>query len=194
MKAALFVIASLSVNVAFAQAPTLPYREIPQAPAAYSAGGLAARLIDGLGFRFYWATEGLRPQDLSFKHSPDTRTSLETLEHIYEMSVMIRNATTRQINEGSQIKKLAFAELREATLVNLKAASDAVRKATDDDFGQFTARFRDKNGALVEYPFWNMINGPMADCLWHVGQVVAMRRASGNPFTENVSLFMGTVR
>jgi hypothetical protein len=42
-----------------------------------------------------------------------------------------------------------------------------------------------------EYPFWSLINGPIADALWHVGQVVSLRRASGNPFPEGISLLQG---
>jgi hypothetical protein len=51
---------------------------------------------------------------------------------------------------------------------------------------------RDSN--TQEFPFWNQINGPIADCLWHVGQVVSFRRASGNPFTDKANVFTGTVR
>ena len=30
-------------------------------------------------------------------------------------------------------------------------------------------------------PFWNMINGPLADALTHVGQINSWRRLAGNP-------------
>lgn len=39
-----------------------------------------------------------------------------------------------------------------------------------------------------------MLNGPIADALWHVGQVVSFRRSSGNPFNSKVSVFSGKVR
>ena len=38
---------------------TLPYYQIPDYPSSYNAATVAARTIDGLGFRYYWATEGL---------------------------------------------------------------------------------------------------------------------------------------
>ena len=44
------------------------------------------------------------------------------------------------------------------------------------------------------YPFWNAINGPIADALWHCGQIVSFRRSSGNPFPKGVSVFTGKVR
>jgi len=43
-----------------------------------------------------------------------------------------------------------------------------------------------------EFPFWNLINGPISDALWHVGQVVTFRRSSGNPFPAGVSVLTGT--
>ena len=44
------------------------------------------------------------------------------------------------------------------------------------------------------YPFWNMINGPIADALWHAGQVASFRRSSGNPMNPRVDVFMGNLR
>ncbi|NNF21370.1 MAG: hypothetical protein HKN67_05475, partial [Saprospiraceae bacterium] len=44
------------------------------------------------------------------------------------------------------------------------------------------------------YPFWNLLNGPLADAMWHTGQVVSHRRSSGNPFDSTVSLFSGKKR
>ena len=38
------------------------YYQIPDYPEPYSAETVAARLIDGLGFRYFWATEGLRAE------------------------------------------------------------------------------------------------------------------------------------
>ena len=61
-------------------------REIPEAPEAYSAATVAARMVEGLGFRFYWATEGLRPEDLAYKPSEEARTTEETINHIYGLS------------------------------------------------------------------------------------------------------------
>jgi hypothetical protein len=43
----------------------------------------------------------------------------------------------------------------------------------------------------MEFPFWNQINGPISDALWHCGQVVMNRRASGNPLQLGVNVFVG---
>lgn len=179
-------------NVSLAQTSQLPYYEIPKEADRYTAGTVGSRMVDGLGFRYRWATDSLREEDLGYRPSPGARTSLETLVHIYELSVIIVNATTSTVNEFPETKGMTFAELRAKTLDNLYNASNNLRKASDEDVKRFKSVFKRQSGTR-EFPFWNIINGPIADALWHVGQVVSFRRASGNPFTENVSVFTGTV-
>ncbi|MEK7256112.1 MAG: hypothetical protein AAB316_15280, partial [Bacteroidota bacterium] len=87
---------------------------------------------------------------------------------------------------------LLFEEKRRATLENLKTASDLLKSPTSklED-----AKIVFQNGEnRSEFPFWNQLNGPIADALWHVGQVVSFRRSAGNPFNSKVSVFTGTVR
>ena len=157
-----------------------PYRAFPTAPDHYSAGNVVARLLDGLGFRYYWATEGLSPIDLSFKPSPQARTSQETLQHIYSLSTMIIAAVGGNQNQG-QYK--TFDELRKATLENFKKSSTIIAGYSDADMEKLKIDFDGQ-----KLPFWNMINGPISDCLWHTGQVVSLRRSSGNPFSNYESL------
>lgn len=188
----LLILFFLGASYAMAQDKALPYYEIPDYPEKYTAGTVAARMVDGLGFRFYWATEGLRPEDLNYKPSEDARTALETIEHIYEMSAMIRNATQLVVNVPGQSPKLPFHDMRKATLENFKIASDKLRASSDQDLKKYDMIY--KNGdQKAQFPFWNHINGPIADCLWHVGQVVTFRRSSGNPFSEKVSVLQGKV-
>ncbi len=71
---------------------SLPYYEIPPYPDSFTAENVVARMVDGLGFRFYWATEGLRPEDLAFKPSTEARTSEETIDHILGLSAIVLNA------------------------------------------------------------------------------------------------------
>ena len=177
-------------NVLSAQT-VLPYSEISQQSEKFTAGTVAARVIDGLGFRYHWATEGLRKEDLAYKPGPDARTAEETLAHVYEMSFLILNATLKKTNVPGQDKKLPFAEMRKVTLENFKNAGDNLRSATDEQMKEFNFIYFD-HGKKIEYPFWNMINGPIEDCLWHIGQVVSFRRSSGNPFKE-VDLFTGKI-
>lgn len=175
-------------------ATDLPYREIPAYPDSFSAENAVARMIDGLGFRYYWATEGLRPEDLTFRPSQEARTSEETIDHILGLSSIILNAMKKQPNvrSGEEISPLSFEVKRKKTLENLKEASDLL-KHSGGKLGDFDIVF--VNGeSRSEFPFWNMLNGPIADALWHVGQVVSFRRSSGNPFNAKASVFTGTVR
>jgi hypothetical protein len=178
-------------TVNYAQQKLLPYHQLPDAASAYSAGTVASRMVDGLGFRFYWATEGLRSEDLLFKPGKDARTSRETLEHIYSMSFMILNATTGAINSDEKLD-LSFDELRKRTLENFKSASDNLRKSSDDVLKNYAAKFK-SGEQLVTRPFWDMISGPIEDCVWHVGQIVTFRRSSGNPLSDRINFFTGTV-
>ncbi|MEJ2112630.1 MAG: hypothetical protein P8X62_02615 [Flavobacteriaceae bacterium] len=86
---------------------------------------------------------------------------------------------------------MTFAEKRKKTLDNIKTAADILRQS--DDISQFILVFEGEN-YRNEYPFWNNINGPIADALWHCGQVVLLRRSSGNPFNSKVSVFQGKLR
>ena len=171
----------------------LPYYQIPDYPKKYTNMTVAARMVDGLGFRYYWATEGLREEDLAYKPSSEGRTTRQTIEHIYSLSRTIINAAKGQANEGQLDMEISFEEMRKKTLMNIKNASDILKKSKKKDMKKMKAIFKRKD-RTSEYPFWNMINGPIADAIWHVGQVVSFRRSSGNPFNSKASMFRGRLR
>ena len=174
--------------------PEPPYAQIPQYPDEYTSGNVAARMIDGLGFRYYWATEGLREEDLKFKPSEMARTSGETLDHIYGLSKVIVNAADRKPNGGGKDEPtLTFKQKREKTLQNFKRSSDLLKAVKGNDLGENKVIFQ-RGENSTEYPFWNLLNGPVADAIWHVGQVVSFRRSSGNPLNPKVSVFNGRLR
>ena len=189
MKPVLVTIAiALFVNSSAQNKPY--YYQIPDTPKAYTAATVAARLVDGLGFRYFWATEGLREKDLAYKPSDSARTLLETLEHIKGLTDILFNAVNKEPTDFTNPSpKLSFNELREATLKNIQGASEALKKdgADLEELDMIFQRGNNKN----EFPFWNLINGPISDALWHVGQVVTFRRSSGNPFPAGVSVLTG---
>ena len=163
---------------------SLPYYQIPEASTEFTPGTTASRMIDGLGFRYYWATEGLTEKDLAFKPNEAARTSEETIDHILGLSQVILNATLKVAN-GEKQPKMSFAEKRKKTLEILQQASNILRESKD--ISEYKMIFDE-----TELPFWNVINGPIADAIWHVGQVVSFRRSSGNPFPKGVSVLRGT--
>jgi hypothetical protein len=105
---------------------------------------------------------------------------------------MIKNAVTQTVNTPYQSPRLPFNEIRKITLENFKVASSILRSSSDEDLTLYTLKFK-QGGKLIEYPFWNHINGPISDCLWHTGQVVSFRRLSGNPISDKVNLLSGTI-
>ena len=176
------------------QASELPYYQIPEYPSEYSAATVAARMIDGLGFRYYWATEGLRDEDLIFRPNEEARTTDETLDHILGLSKMILNSVLKEPNVGSKEEKdLRFEEKRKQTLDNLKLSSDLLKSSKPGEMDDFKIVFKNSDKE-TSYPFWNQINGPIADAIWHTGQVVSFRRSSGNPFNSKASVFNGKLR
>lgn len=170
-----------------AQDKSLPYYNIPEASKSYTAGSVVSRMIDGLGFRYRWATEGLRPQDLIFKPTKESRTTEETIDHILGLTQVILNSALGVPN-GSPQPKMTYEQKRKKTLDNIQKASSLFLKATD--LSKYTMVFV-RGEKTTEYPFWNQINGPISDALWHVGQVVSLRRSSGNPFPKGVSVLQG---
>ncbi len=183
MKKLSVVLVLILTSIVMAQSnKKLPYYEIPENPETYTAGTVAARMIDGLGFRYFWATESLRPQDLNYKPSESGRSSAEIIEHLYGLSKFIRNSILDK-NKDNNKDDLSFDDKRKQTLANFKIVSDVLRN-TKKPFKLDS----------TEIPFWNIINGPIGDALWHCGQVVMLRRASGNPFSAKVSVFSGKVK
>ncbi len=168
------------------------YYEIPVAPQDYSATTVVARMVDGLGFRYFWATEGLTDEDLSFKPSEDARTCFETLQHINGLTAILLNTVQQKPNTGGGGEAKSFTELREETLSNIRQASEILKQA-DILLEELPLIFQGSSSS-TEYPFWNMINGPISDALWHVGQIVTFRRSSGNPLPKGVSVLSGTKR
>lgn len=172
----------------------LPYQQIPDYPETYASGNILARLLDGMGYRYHWATEGLRPEDLDFRVSPDSRTTLETLEHIYTLSKTILNATENMPNiRPANIPEMALKDMRRQTLVNIQLARTACTEKSQGELADLKVIYQ-RGESRTEFPFWNVINGQIADALYHVGQVVAFRRAAGNPLDTRVNVFLGKTR
>ena len=172
----------------------LPYFNMPEASEKYTAEMVVARMIDGLGFRFYWSTEGLRPEDLAFKPTEKSRTSEETIDHIMGLSVVISNAVfgMKNVRSGEETSPKDFKTKRKETLETLKKVSDHLKNGKIN-LSELAIVFSSNNNDTT-FPFWNVINGPIADALWHVGQVVTFRRSSGNPFNGKANVLTGTVR
>lgn len=172
----------------------LPYTTIPDYPENYSAAGVAARMVDGLGFRYRWATEDLTEKDLAYAPDSTARTSMETMDHLMGLSETIVNAVRKKPNvRPVPENNYTWEEKRKITLDNLKATSDILWSSKDTDLAEYKIIFQ-RGDNVSEFPFWHHMNGPIADALWHCGQIVSFRRASGNPIDNRVNVFMGKLR
>ena len=189
MKYTIIILSVFTLSISFGQDHSeeeLPYYEVPDYPEEFTAGTMAARMVDALGFRFYWATDSLTQEDLAYKANEDGRTTEETIKHIYDLSKIIVNSTLKKPNVRVK-EDLSYEEMRAKTLTNLKTAADILRKS--DDISQYKIIFGEQ-----EIPFWNQVNGPIADAIWHCGQIVIYRRTTGNPINPKVNHFLGKVR
>ncbi len=144
-----------------------------------------ARMIDGLGFRYFWATEELTEVDLEFRMSGDSRSISEIMDHIYQLSQVIRNFATGSDNSDSAV--VGMEDRRQKTLNNFILARTAYLETYFPEHKE-----AETNGQKVKNdPFWNQLNGPLEDAVWHCGQIAILRRTAGNPMAPGIDFYRG---
>jgi len=165
----------------------LYFKQITEPPTKIAATTSIARLVDGLGFRYFWATEGLSEKEYYFSPGNGSMTITELNLHIYDLAFVAYKTFG-----GNPIyikEKLTSFELTREAILNLY---EQLRNlllslaATDLEACSFYAKKYEQ-----EFPFWYMLNGPIADALTHVGQLTSWRRLAGNPQTAGVNVFLG---
>ena len=57
----------------------LPFSEIGEYPADFSQANIISRMIEGLGYRYYWATKSLTENDLNYKSSEGARSTIQII-------------------------------------------------------------------------------------------------------------------
>jgi len=163
------------------------FYEIRKFDENYSSISVTSRFVHSVGFRYYWATEGLRDEDLIYKPSETGINTRETLEHIYGLAIMIHNGFhNKDIVRSKSYPSLSYDELRKNTLELLENTVILLDGISEEDFKNAEIKFSNQS-----YPIYNLFHGPISDAIYHVGQVVSYRRASGNPIPKGVNHFMG---
>ncbi|MCO6357319.1 hypothetical protein [Roseivirga pacifica] len=176
------------VTLMNANAQDLPFKSMPEYAEKYTAGTMVARMVEGLGYRYYWATEGLIAKDLAFEPTKDARDVESTIDHILTLSVMVlRPFRTPDFYPIENLSEMDFAAKRKLTLELLLEASVEMRSAPLDKLANAELDL----GRGNSLPFWNVLNGPLADAIYHTGQIVSFRRMSGNPIDPSVNVLMG---
>ena len=169
----------------------LPYYQIPDFPDTVTGPTVLARHIDALGYRYYWATEGLRPEDLAFAPGNDGQDMMRLIDHLYGLSETILNTALNQPNVRPLSEQdLPWEAKRVQTLLNLKRASDSFKALPPEALGDRQLIFQ-RGERTAAFSIWTLINGPLADALYHTGQVVTFRRTAGNPMHPAVNVFLG---
>lgn len=170
------------------------YREIVDVPTTISSGNIVGRFLDGLIFRYYWATEGLSETDLTYRPSDGARNCEETIRHTLDLSEMIANAAQGKMNKRTnQAGELELEGIRRLTLQNLSLASERFKSMPEDSLAGVELIFPSEDGER-RLPVWNLMNGPINDAVYHVGQIVTFRRTTGNPISPGLSMMHGKAR
>ena len=186
----IILILFLTINTMNSQ-EKLPFYEITEIPNEINSTNLMVRMIEGLGFRYHWATENITEKDLKYRPSKDAMSNYETIEHIYDLSNTIYNSSKSLPNIRSKKKtSMDFISLRKETLNNLKLTCEVFKSFNDEDLKNVKIIFQGNSGNY-EFPIWNLINGPISDAIYHTGQLVSFRRTSGNPIPKGVNVFLG---
>ncbi len=154
------------------------FNRIPPYPDAVSGTTMLVRLLDGLGFRFRWSTEGLSDEDYSFRPAPDCMSIEELVGHVWGLVNWVSQSVGLDGFERGDDASIT----RGRVLEIIHALREAFSSMSDGDLKEITIR---------EKPFWHIINGPISDALTHVGQINSFRRLAGNP-TPKASVFTGT--
>ena len=162
----------------------LPFENISKTPNDLTATNTLLRMVEGLAFRYRWATENLSEENIKFKPHPTSMSVEEVNAHIFDLV----DSTNRVFGGEKQNKDSlnSFHKLRIKSLNILADLSERLKEMSDEDLSEL-----EKNTSR-KLPFWYWINGPLADALTHVGQITSWRRIAGNPQSKGVNVFIGT--
>lgn len=164
----------------------LPYYRLPEPPVKMSAATILVRLIDGLGFRYRWATEWLRLEDLDYRPCATSRSVGELLAHIQALLSLSESFITGK--EFTEVKPASLEERREETLKAVIRIREALMELDDEYLANRKYRVP---WHTEDMSLWYLINGPLCDVLTHVGQISSWRRINDNP-VPGANVFFGT--
>ncbi len=193
MRALFFIILGLYHLTIMSQTSEY-FKDISEYPTEINNGNIISRMINGLGYRYYWATEKLRENDLRYRPSNDAYSTKETMVHIFTLSKTLYNTTLSKINERPDIDIPGdYENIRNETLQFPEKASKNFSNLNSEELDQMKIKFN-RGGTIKSFPIWNLLNGPIADAIYHTGQIVSFRRTTGNPIDSSVNVFIGSYR
>lgn len=147
----------------------LPYRKIPKYSEKINNGLIMARMVDELGYKYYWTSEGLNEEDVRTEFG-STNILYSLLDYIDQLSLLIASYVLNQPFLDSVYEEKSISKLRKRTLFNLKNASNAL-------IGSNTT---------TQLPFWDILDEPISDVNWYCDQIISYRRKNGISCDERI--------
>ncbi len=148
------------------------YDSVDQYPATYSGSSVVVRLLDGLGYRFQYATEALTMENYAFRPCEGALSIEETVQHIW----WLVNWVSKHVMGKEDPAPETATEYRQKTLDLICGLQSHFENLDDSQL---------ETNTIGKFPFWHIINGPLADALTHVGQINTIRRLAGNPTVKH---------
>lgn len=143
----------------------LPYSEIPKYPRKSTTGIVMAKLIDELGYKYYWVTDSLLNDELKYTFNSSNLPRV-LLKSVHQISESIVNCTSEaEIKQGKKIEEFSFADYRINTLLNLKGASNNIIE----------------NGEASLFLNWDLFIKSIASSDAYCDQIIQFRENNGNP-------------
>lgn len=147
---------------------------IPPHPAEINAQNILIRLVDSIKFRFQLAILDLTLADYAFKINPSGLSLGELLTHIYKLQATTLTALHAEhlFPQNCPIESVTDDTILILNSIRLKLS----HIHENSDFDKIT---------IKGLSFWNLINGPMADTLTHIGQINIIKRALNKPIRKS---------
>ena len=104
----------------------IPFEDISKIPTELTATNALLRVVEGLGFRYRWATENLSEDNIKFRPHPTSMNIEELNAHIFDLI----NSTFRVFGgEKQNIDSLnSFQQIRKKSLFILEDLSERLKK------------------------------------------------------------------
>lgn len=83
-------------------------------------GTVMAKMVDELGYKYYWSTDSLLNDDLRYTFNSNNVPRL-LLEGVYQMSKNVIDITSEnKMKPEVKLEEMSFEDFRKHTLLNLK--------------------------------------------------------------------------
>ena len=144
----------------------LPYNKKSKYPKKNAAGIVMAKMIDELGYKYYWATDSLLNDEVRNTFNSSNLPRL-LLNGVYQMSENIINySSENKLKPELKLEEMSFDDFRKNTLLNLKEASNILIRNAD------TIHFLNLNLFVKSIAISNS----------YCDQIISFRENIGKPF------------